>query len=125
MVTPRGADGNGRTTVSGELKEWHKVAVDIAGPWAHERDQGVNPFVDYRVTIVFTHGPSAPVRAVPAYFAADGNAADTGAEAGNVWRALISPDKPESGRPSSVAERQETSDERLRANRSGAAGRAA
>jgi hypothetical protein len=94
MVMPRGADGGGRMTVSGELKEWHKVAVDIAGLWAHERGQGVNPFVDYHVTVVFTHESAARVRAVPAYFAADGNAANTGAEAGSVWRALISPDKP-------------------------------
>lgn len=93
LVEPRLADGDGSVTVSGELKQWHKVTVDLAGPYAHERDQAVNPFADYRVTIVFTHESGAPVYAVPGYFAADGHAADTGAEAGTVWRAHLSPDK--------------------------------
>ena len=38
IVPPRQPDGNGRITVSGELKQWHKVTLTLDGPFAHERD---------------------------------------------------------------------------------------
>jgi hypothetical protein len=42
--------------------------------------------------VTFT-GPSGQRYVVPGYFAADGNAANTGAESGNLWRAHFSPDE--------------------------------
>jgi hypothetical protein len=45
------------------------------------------------MTVVFTHESGAPRYDVPGYFAADGNAANTSATAGNKWRAHLSPDK--------------------------------
>lgn len=80
--------------ISGELKQWHKVTLSLEGPAAHERDLDPNPFTDYRFTVVFIHESGAPKYNVPGYFAADGNAAETSAEAGRVWKAHISPDKP-------------------------------
>lgn len=93
QVAPRRPDGTGAVQISGELKQWHKVTLTLDGPFAHERDDNPNPFTDYRLTVVFTHESGTPRYQVPGYFAADGQAADTGAEAGTKWRAHLAPDK--------------------------------
>lgn len=79
--------------VTGELKQWHKVTVDLIGPAAAETDAEPNPFTDYRFEVEFTHASGAPRYVVPGYFAADGNAANTGAKSGHVWRAHFAPDR--------------------------------
>ena len=89
----RKANGAGTVKVSGELKQWHKVTLDLDGAFAHEKDNRPNPFTDYRLTVTFTHASGSPVYVVPGYFAADGRAAETSAESGTVWRAHLSPDK--------------------------------
>ncbi len=89
----RKADGQGTVTVSGELKRWHKVTLDMEGPFAHELDATPNPFTDYRMTVVFTHESGSPSYTVPGYFAADGNAGQSSADQGRIWRAHLSPDK--------------------------------
>ncbi|MBC9868113.1 MAG: DUF5060 domain-containing protein, partial [Opitutae bacterium] len=94
LAGARLADGDGTVKISGELKQWHKVTLDLAGPYAHEGDKDPNPFTDYRYTVVFSHESGAPVYAVPGYFSADGNAAETSAESGSIWRAHFSPDLP-------------------------------
>ncbi|NQT11894.1 MAG: DUF5060 domain-containing protein [Planctomycetes bacterium] len=76
--------------VQGELKKWHKVTVDFAGPETSETATP-NPFADYRLDVTFKHGQSKYV--APGYYAADGNAAETSATAGNVWRVHFCPDK--------------------------------
>ncbi len=91
---PRLPDGPGTVTLSGELKQWHKVTLTLDGPFAHERDVDPNPFTDYRLTVRFTHESGAPTYRVPGYFAADGRAAETSAESGTKWRAHLAPDKP-------------------------------
>lgn len=93
-TAPRQADGDGSVTVSGELKQWHKVTLTLDGPYAHERDSELNPFTDLALTATFTHESGEPKYVVPGYFAADGNAANTSAQAGTKWRAHLSPDKP-------------------------------
>jgi hypothetical protein len=45
------------------------------------------------MTATFTHESGAPRYEVPGYFAADGDAANTSATAGNKWRVHVSPDK--------------------------------
>jgi len=79
--------------ITGELKQWHKVTLTLAGPSAHETNDAPNPFLDYRMTVRFTHESGSPSHRVPGYFAADGNAAQTSATSGNQWRAHLSPDK--------------------------------
>ena len=91
---PRQPDGNGAVALSGELKQWHKVTLTLDGPFARERDTDPNPFADYAFHVVFAHESGSPVCQVPGYFAADGDAANTSAEAGVKWRAHLSPDKP-------------------------------
>lgn len=93
VSTPQ-QDGDGRVVINGELKQWHKVTLTLAGPYAHEASEEHNPFVDYQMNVTFTHESGTPSYTVPGYFAADGNAAETSAQAGTKWRAHLSPDKP-------------------------------
>lgn len=93
-VQSRGPDGDGAVRISGELKQWHKITLTLDGPFAHEQDNEPNPFTDYRMTVTFRHESGSPTYQVPGYFAADGNAAQSGAESGTKWRAHLSPDKP-------------------------------
>jgi Domain of unknown function (DUF5060)/Putative collagen-binding domain of a collagenase len=79
--------------VSGELKQWHKVTLTLDGPPAKETDNEPNPFTDYNFTVTFTHESGSPSYQVPGYFAADGNAGESSAEAGSKWRAHLAPDK--------------------------------
>ena len=80
-------------TVSGELRQWHKVTLTLDGPHADETANAPNPFVDYRLTVTFAHESGTPLYQVPGYFAADGHAANSGAASGNKWRAHFAPDK--------------------------------
>ena len=90
---PRQTPGNASVKIAGELRQWHKVIVDLAGPFAAETDTAPNPFTGYRFDVTFTHESGQPAYVVPGYFAADGNAANTSATAGTAWRAHVSPDK--------------------------------
>lgn len=90
---PRKPDGDGSVTVTGELKTWHKITVDLQGPFAHEQDNMPNPFTDRRMTVTFRHADGT-VYSVPGYFAVDGHAGNSGAQQGTVWRAHFAPDRP-------------------------------
>ena len=80
-------------SISGELRQWHKVTLTLDGPEADEASNAPNPFMDFRLVVTFTHESGAPTYLVPGYFAADGNAANSSAASGNKWRAHFSPDK--------------------------------
>ena len=82
-------DGDGTVRISGELKVWHKVTLTLDGPFASETGNP-NPFLSYRMDVTFKNG--ALSYAVPGYFAADGNAANSSATSGTAWRAHFSPD---------------------------------
>jgi len=88
----RPADGPGTTAIGGELRAWHKVTLTIDGPFAAESDVP-SPCFDYALDVTFKH-PSGLTYTVPGYFAADGQAADSGATAGTIWQAHLSPDLP-------------------------------
>lgn len=94
LLGESGPDGDGSVTITGELRQWHKITLSLAGPFARETNTAPNPFTDYRMTVHFRHQSGAPEYAVPGYFAADGKAAETSADSGNQWRAHLSPDKP-------------------------------
>jgi len=76
--------------VSGELKQWHDVVVTFDGPSTSETADP-NPYLNYRLNVEFTKGSKKYT--VPGYFAADGNAAETSAAAGNKWRVHFVPDE--------------------------------
>lgn len=92
QILPRKPDGNGDVNLTGEQKTWHKLTLTLNGPYAHEQDNAPNPFLDYRMTVVFRHTDGTTYN-IPGYFAADGNAAETSAEAGTQWRAHFAPDR--------------------------------
>jgi hypothetical protein len=76
--------------IEGEARLWHKVTLTFDGPESSE-DAEPNPFTDYRLDVVFSQGKHSV--SVPGYYAADGQAADTSANAGNKWRVHFSPDR--------------------------------
>lgn len=83
---------NAEVKISGELKKWHKVTIDFIGPDVSETDVN-NPFLNYRLNVLFKHKASGKEYLVPGYFAADGNAANSSSDKGNVWRVHFSPDE--------------------------------
>jgi hypothetical protein len=92
MLAPCAAQHQGTLPpIQGELKLWHKLTFDFAGP-ASSESATPNPFTDYRMDVTFTHPASGTSYRVPGYFAADGNAAETSADAGDIWRAHFAPD---------------------------------
>lgn len=82
--------GKSNATVSGELKKWHKITLTFEGPETNENAEP-NPFRDYRLNVTFIKGEKRCV--VPGYYAADGNAAETGATEGNKWCVHFVPDE--------------------------------
>lgn len=96
-VHPRVAPGSGApalfSSVSGSLLTWQRLTVDFDGPLVSEQG-ALNPFRDYRLSVQFLHLRSGLVLEVPGYFAADGDAAETGATTGMTWRAHLAPPLP-------------------------------
>jgi len=78
--------------MSGELKKWHTVTLTFDGPETSETATP-NPFLDYRLNVTFMHEDTGGSYLVLGYFAADGDAANTGADSGNQWRVHFSPDR--------------------------------
>ncbi len=79
-----------QVTVSGERKTWHKVSITFEGPQTSETAAN-NPFLNYRLDVTFTNG--SKTYKVPGFYAADGDAAETSAAAGNKWRVHFAPDE--------------------------------
>lgn len=75
-------------SVSGNPVAWHTLTVDFHGPQAAESDNRPNPFLDYRLQVVFT-GPGGRAYRVPGFFAGDGEGGGTG----SVWRVRFTPDE--------------------------------
>ncbi len=75
--------------ITGELKKWHPITLTFDGPQAEE-EGATNPFLDVRLDVTFTRGNTSIT--VPGYFAADGNAGESGATGGNKWRVHFVPD---------------------------------
>ena len=78
-------------TPDGELKRWHKLSLTFNGPNTTETSNP-NPFSDYRLEVTFTHTGSSRSYTVPGYYAACGDAENTGCDSGNKWRVNFAPD---------------------------------
>jgi Domain of unknown function (DUF5060) len=86
---PTAAPVAGIVRITGELRKWHKVTLAfLNGPTTNE-GATPNPFTDYRLDVTFTNGLKTMI--VPGYYAADGDAANTGASSGSVWHCHFSP----------------------------------
>lgn len=75
-------------TVSGELRAYHPITIDFEGPLLADTQSVPNPFLAYRLDVVFVDPMGRSVR-VPGYFAGDGE----GGNIGNVWRCRFTPDR--------------------------------
>jgi len=91
LVLTASAVADEKVVISGELMTWHRVTLTFDGPEAKE-DTSPNPFLDYRLNVVFSKGDKCYI--VPGYYAADGDAGHTGADEGNKWRVHFAPDSP-------------------------------
>lgn len=77
--------------VSGQLKKWHKVTLTFESSITTHETDSINPFTDYRLDVRFSNGSKSYW--VPGYYAADGDAANTGAASGSKWRVHFCPDE--------------------------------
>lgn len=85
-VTPVSA-----AVITGEMRQWHRVTLTFDGPMTNEAATP-NPFTDYRLLVTFRHVTTGQTFVVPGFYAADGDAANTSATAGNKWRVHFMPD---------------------------------
>jgi hypothetical protein len=81
--------------LTGVPKKWQTLTLTFRGPESSEAGTP-NPFLDYRLDVTFQNGDRRMV--VPGSFAADGDAAESSAVAGNRWRAKFVPTRWASGR---------------------------
>nr|WP_136251332.1 DUF5060 domain-containing protein [Ningiella ruwaisensis] len=65
------------------------IEVDVKGPEVSETDE-INPFTDYLMQTEFRHESGTEVL-VQGFFAADGKAAHTSADKGEIWRTIFTP----------------------------------
>ncbi|MEM6318075.1 MAG: DUF5060 domain-containing protein [Bacteroidota bacterium] len=70
-------------------QKWAKTTLTFEGQPTSEASAD-NPFLNYRLNVTFIH-PEKTVT-VPGFYAADGNAGETSAESGNVWKVHFRPD---------------------------------
>ena len=77
--------------VSGGRALWHTVTLTFGGPETSESAEP-NPFTEYEVEVAL-RSPAGKAWSIPGFFAADGDAAETGAESGDRWRARFTPDE--------------------------------
>lgn len=77
-----------KVSLEGELKKWHKITLSFSGDTLNEYGSE-NPFLDYRLNVVFSNGNTSIE--VPGFFAADGNASESSATKGNIWKVRFRP----------------------------------
>ncbi len=76
--------------LTGTAVAWHTVTLDFAGPPVGELVTP-NPFLHRRFDAAFTHLATGTTLVVPGFFAADGDAAESGATNGDTWRVRFTP----------------------------------
>ena len=73
-----------------KVKKWEKVKLPFEGPTTSEIATD-NPFLNYRLEVTFIH--SNKTITIPGFYAADGNAAESSADSGNIWKVYFRPDE--------------------------------
>lgn len=79
-----------KVTEDGTKRAWQPLSLTFEGPTTSE-NATPNPFSDYRFEVTFTLDQYK--FSVPGFFAADGDAANSGATQGNQWRVFFTPPK--------------------------------
>lgn len=69
---------------------WEKLTLTFSGPDLKE-DGEDNPFLDYRLQVIFRQGEHTID--IPGFYAADGNAAESSASSGSIWKVHFRPDR--------------------------------
>jgi hypothetical protein len=82
-----------RVTLSDRPTQGSPITLDLRDLPSDESGE-TNPFLDVRLTVTFSHDESGEASEVPGYFAADGDASETGATSGRAWRVHFLPDRP-------------------------------
>ena len=72
---------------TGEARQWHKLTLGWDGP----PDLSESTSAAYQLDVTFRHYSSDTTLVIPGYYAADGNAANTGATEGPVWLVHLAP----------------------------------
>lgn len=72
-----------------EVEQWDLFTLDLAMESDLAETDEENPFTNYRLWVTFRSGEKEYV--IPGYFAADGNAAESSASSGKIWRAKFRP----------------------------------
>ena len=75
-------------TIAGNMEKWQPLTIDFGGPMTSASNDAPNPFLDYRLQVLFT-APGGSTYVVPGYYDGDG----TGGLSGDVWRVAFSPDE--------------------------------
>jgi len=70
-------------------RQWHTITLNFTGPETSET-AALNPFTHYRLLVEFTSGEKRYT--VRGFYAADGKAAHSSANAGNIWQVRFAPD---------------------------------
>lgn len=91
VITAFGAEQNG--LLHGDLRKWHKLMLTFPHDVTLSEGGAINPFLDLRLVTTFYHPASGALYEVPGFFAADGNAADTGGTEGTRFRVQFTPDR--------------------------------
>ena len=82
---------NTREVERESIPQWDRLELTFEGPQTSEAAE-TNPFLDMRLDVAFAH-ESGKVYLIPGFYAADGDAAQTGSTTGNVWKVRFSPDR--------------------------------
>lgn len=81
---------NGIVDFTPVYKQWHTITISFEGPETAETASD-NPFLNYRLHVNFTNGKTNKI--IRGFYAADGNAAETSATSGNIWKVRFTPDE--------------------------------
>jgi len=79
--------------LGGVARVWHTLTLTFVHSSVLGETGSPNPFLDLRMGVWFWHPETDRLVLVPGYFAADGNAAESGASAGDRWRVNFTPDR--------------------------------
>ncbi|MEQ1895222.1 MAG: DUF5060 domain-containing protein, partial [Planctomycetota bacterium] len=80
--------------LGGTARVWHTLTLTFVHTNALSETGSPNPFLDLRMGVWFWHPETRRLVLVPGFFAADGNAAESGANSGDRWRVHFTPDRP-------------------------------
>ena len=71
-------------------KQWHTITLPFSGPKTSETATE-NPFLNYRLNVELRNKDTKQI--IHGFYATDGNAAETSATSGNIWKAKFTPNK--------------------------------